>query len=98
MSDEPAHVIADIGDSNGIDLVENPHLAVLVPPELGQAVETRDVFGVDAGGVGSGLLGQEEPREDVENHAQAPHPEECAKRAPRRTRSLRMIPLAERCR
>jgi hypothetical protein len=52
MSDEPAHVIADIGDPNGVDLMENAHFAILVPPELSQAVETRDVFGVDAGGVG----------------------------------------------
>jgi hypothetical protein len=53
-------MIADIGHANRVDLMENPHLAASVPPELGEPIEARDVFGVDAGGMGSRLFGQKE--------------------------------------
>jgi hypothetical protein len=49
-------MIVDIGDADGIDVMENAHLPGFVPPQLPETVETGDVFGIDAGGMGGGGL------------------------------------------
>src|SRR5690606_7087525 len=51
-----AGVIADIIDANGVDVVQDAHLAGRVPPQLAQPVETIDVLPIDARGMGMGVI------------------------------------------
>ncbi len=54
--------IADEGDARGVERVQRPQGALLVPPPLGLGGETRDLVGVDRSGrrvacAGAGVLG-----------------------------------------